>query len=136
MTPRLWVPLTQVWSLRNWNLASAGWERTASIVANRVETSTPLRGDEVSVTVMVVVPLWWVARPVLVVAWGGSSNRSGRAGRPKGQRSGREVQRLGLQGLTEPDLELDEALRRGERSDLPGEVERRAQGGVPLPPVA
>src|SRR3954447_3052283 len=39
----LWVPLSQRFVARNWNLARSASARTASRVANRVAVSTPLR---------------------------------------------------------------------------------------------
>src|SRR5262245_17101488 len=52
MVVRLWVPITQRLVARNWNFASSGLPRTASIVPKRFGMSTPLRlGDSVVVTV-------------------------------------------------------------------------------------
>ena len=39
----LWVPLIHLFVARNWNLAMSLLPFTASIVANRVAVSTPLR---------------------------------------------------------------------------------------------
>ena len=44
MVPRLWVPDTQRFFARNWNVASGGLSLTALMVANRVGVSTPLSG--------------------------------------------------------------------------------------------
>src|SRR5262245_14140829 len=52
MVVRLWVPITQRLVARNWNFASSGLPRTASMVPKRFGTSTPLRlGVSVVVTV-------------------------------------------------------------------------------------
>src|SRR3954468_10660321 len=43
MVPRLWVPDCHRLEARNWNLAASGAAFTASIVANSIDVSTPLR---------------------------------------------------------------------------------------------
>ncbi len=48
------MPLTQVLVARNWNFAISFWPLTASRVANRVATSTPLMLGFSVVTLMVV----------------------------------------------------------------------------------
>src|SRR4051795_2376829 len=53
MLERLCVPLTHSLRARNWNWASSGCPLTASRVANRVATSTPLTPAATSVLVMV-----------------------------------------------------------------------------------
>src|SRR3954447_13406792 len=60
MVLQLCVPLTHRFVARNWNSAIAGLPFTASSVANRVGTSTPLIG----------------AGAVVVIAWCSSSRRA------------------------------------------------------------
>src|ERR1700712_1911403 len=54
MVERLWVPLIHSLLARNSNCASAGWPLTASRVAKRVGTSTPLRAPRACVLVMLI----------------------------------------------------------------------------------
>ena len=68
MVPRLWVPLTQRWRVRNWKRASSGWARTASRVANSASTFDAVAAEvAVSVTDMVV-PLGRVVRQAAAAA--------------------------------------------------------------------
>src|SRR5687768_2741099 len=102
MVPWLWVPLIQRWEERNWKRAISGWARTASSVAKRASTLTPLRDRGRSVTDMVV--------PFGRDGWsGGRSRHSGRS------RKGRQEAGFTLQGFGELDLQLDEAVRMRER---------------------
>jgi hypothetical protein len=50
------VPLIHSLLARNWNPASSGEALTASMVANSVGTSTPLRGGRWTVVVMLSTP--------------------------------------------------------------------------------
>src|SRR6478752_6903172 len=56
---RLWVPLIHSLRARNWNCPISGCALTASRVANRVGTSTPLSAGRVCVLVMVFSFGWW-----------------------------------------------------------------------------
>ena len=62
MVERLWVPLIQVLVARKRNFAMSGSPFTASIVANRVAVSTPLRTG-FSAMVMDFL-LWWLLRAI------------------------------------------------------------------------
>src|SRR5215475_5428171 len=65
MVERLWVPLIQVLVARKRNFAMSGSPLTASIVANRVAVSTPLRTG-FSAMVMDFL-LWWSRRAIGLV---------------------------------------------------------------------
>ena len=56
--PREWVPETHSLVVRNWNCAASGCWRTASMVANRVAVSTPLRCWAVTVMTVPFVMGW------------------------------------------------------------------------------
>src|SRR4051794_37451151 len=108
MMLRLWVPLSHWLLARNWNWAASGAALTASRVANRAAVSTPLR---VEVSVVVMSGLLRSGGGELVLA------RSGAGG---------QLGRLGVEGVAELPLQLDElgyrwvvGQRAGQFEDLP-----------------
>ena len=124
----LWVPDIHRFEARNWNWAAAGASFTASRVANRVVVSTPLR-----------TPLgsgwsWDGSFVVVVVVVGGwGSGRGGGGLAALGQeRALREPRRFVVDQDGEALLQLDEAVDRRELRHLPGHLEDRGQGVVPL----
>src|SRR6478609_10194548 len=98
MVLRLWVPLIHSLRARNWNCAISGCALTASRVANRVGTSTPLSAGRVCVLVMVFSFGWWSTTMQTLrsapspdlrgdrgAAMGGGRSEEGRGGRDGGQ---------------------------------------------------
>src|SRR3954447_1183874 len=85
-----WVPFTQWLAARNWNFAIAGLPRTASRVASRVETSTPLVCGCSVVVVMSVAPpdRTWAGRVVVMNGQVGTLGRPPSLDLPEGTATG------------------------------------------------
>src|SRR4051794_20109380 len=103
MVLRVWVPLSHRLWARNWNRAASGAALTASRVANRVAVSTPLRVGSVTVLVMWVSSGWpaQVQGSDRALCGGGQVGLAGNGG-------GGQVGGLGVEGVAEPFLQVDE----------------------------
>src|SRR4051812_49542354 len=114
MVLRLWVPLSHRLLARNWNRAASGAVLTASRVANRAAVSTPLRAD---VSVVVMSGLLRSGGGELVLAWGWAGGQFGR---------------LGVEGVAELPLQLDELGYRWVFGQRAGQLEDLLQRPVTL----
>src|SRR6266566_4482978 len=136
MVPRLWVPLSHWLWARNWNWAASGAALTASRVAKRVAVSTPLRVGSLTVVVISVLlrclrgaRRGWMVQLIVVrsgagefaLAWNGAGGHLGR---------------LGVDGLAELLLQVDELGYRRVRGEGTGELEDLPQRVVALALIA
>src|SRR5438128_10952381 len=110
IVPRLWVPLTHSFRVRNWNFAASGACFTASRVANRAGVSTPLRADLLVVVVMACCPPSCAGEHVLARGWSGGERR-----------------RLLLDHRADAFVEFDERRQRRIGRHRAGEVEHLPQ---------